>query len=58
MKILNLGCGTKTCDSADVVNIDWSMYLRLKQNKILKRIAPLILSGERWEKFKMLSFII
>ena len=34
MKILNLGCGAKTSNSADVVNIDWSLMLRLKKIKL------------------------
>ena len=54
MKILNLGCGTKTSDSADVINIDWSIYLRLKQSKLLKPIVPLVFRGERLERFHSL----
>ncbi|MBD3264268.1 MAG: methyltransferase domain-containing protein [Candidatus Omnitrophica bacterium] len=54
MKILNLGCGTKTSDSKEVINIDWSMYLRIKKNKILKAVAPLFIKGERRERFHSL----
>ena len=51
MKILNLGCGVKTSPDPDVVNIDWSPYLRLRDNAITRRLAPLVLSGERRERF-------
>lgn len=54
MKILNLGCGTKTCSKEGVVNIDWSMYLRLKRSKIAAAIAPVILDGERLKRFRMI----
>jgi SAM-dependent methyltransferase len=55
MRILNLGCGTKTSSSPEVINIDWSMYLKLKKNRILRMMAPLYLSGERLQKFNSLS---
>ena len=51
MKILNLGCGTKTSDKEGIVNIDWSIYLRLKKNKILAKLVPIVLSGQRLEMF-------
>jgi len=51
MIILNLGCGTKTSDKADVINIDWSIYLRVKQIKALVPIVPLLFRGERSIKF-------
>lgn len=54
MKILNLGCGTKTSSSPEVINIDWSAYLRLKKNPILRVITPLFLKGERSERFTSL----
>jgi len=53
MKILNLGCGTKTCNKSGVINIDWSIYLRLKK-KIFTPIVPLFIKGERLEKFNSL----
>lgn len=55
MLILNLGCGTKTSASGDVVNIDWSVMLRIRSNPLLNLCAPLILNGERLAKFKSLS---
>lgn len=54
MKLLNLGCGTKTSDKEGVINIDWSIYLRLKKNPVLRRIAPIILDGQRLERFRSL----
>ena len=54
MLILNLGCGTKTCSHPDVVNIDWSIYLRLKSSKLLSTVVPFILSKERRQRFKNL----
>ena len=50
MIILNLGCGNKTSSSPEVINIDSSFYLRLKQNKYLKFVAHPFLSEERRKK--------
>ena len=52
MVILNLGCGTKT--SADVVNIDWSVYLRIKQSPLLTFLAAPFLRSGRREQFDAL----
>ncbi|MDD5712144.1 MAG: methyltransferase domain-containing protein [Smithellaceae bacterium] len=54
MKILNLGCGTKTSNSPEVINIDWSIYLRLRKVNILRPVVPLFIKGERLERFKSL----
>lgn len=54
MKILNLGCGTSACSHSDVTNIDWSVYLRLRRNGFLRRLAPCFLRGERLRKFRAL----
>jgi SAM-dependent methyltransferase len=51
MRILNLGCGTKLSSSPDVTNIDWSPYLLLKQNAVLRRVAPLLLDPPRRRRF-------
>lgn len=45
MLVLNLGCGYQT--SARCTNIDWSIPVRLRGSRIGRRIAPLILQGER-----------
>lgn len=55
MRILNLGCGTKTSAHPDVVNIDWSIYLRFKRNRALRAITPLLIGGERLERFRALA---
>ena len=47
--ILNLGCGTKT--SPRVTNIDWSIHARLRRNPVGRRLAPLVLKGERRRLF-------
>lgn len=52
VNILNLGCGTKTSSRPDVVNIDWSIYLRLKRSVVLRHVAPFFLRGERLERFQ------
>ncbi len=54
MKILNLGCGTKVSQSPDVVNIDWSLYLRFKKNRVLRAVMPLLIRGERLSRFNTL----
>lgn len=51
--ILNLGCGSRTSDAC--VNIDWSPYLRLKKSRVGARVAPLVLRGERRERFAALD---
>jgi SAM-dependent methyltransferase len=47
MLLLNLGCGAKTSDRSDVVNIDWSIYLRIRSNWLLSRLARIAITGER-----------
>lgn len=54
MLILNLGCGTKVSSQPEVLNIDWSMYLRLKQSALLRPIARLLLDAERRRRFDAL----
>ena len=54
MKILNLGCGTKTSNKPEIVNIDWSIYLRIKHNRVLWLFAPIIFNEDRLTKFNSL----
>lgn len=54
MRILNLGCGTKTSSDPAVVNIDWSIYLRVRRRWLLSKAAPLFFRGERLRKFQSL----
>lgn len=50
--ILNLGCGTKT--SEHCVNVDYSMYMTLRQNAwALPLVAPVI-GADRVERIKMM----
>ena len=53
--LLNLGCGTKTSNLKDAVNIDWSIFLRLKKISIIQPIIPLIFKGERLKNYKSIS---
>jgi len=53
MRVLNLGCGTKTSDKC--INIDWSIYLRIKKNKFLYLLAAPFLSKERRHRLSSLS---
>lgn len=43
MLFLNLGCGWKTSDHPGVVNIDWSVMLRIRTNPIYRLFVPLLL---------------
>ncbi|MEO8324462.1 MAG: methyltransferase domain-containing protein [Nitrospirota bacterium] len=53
MKVLNLGCGTKT--SHKMVNIDWSIYLSIKKNWLFRLCSPLFLNNERRKKLRNLD---
>ena len=50
MRILNLGCGTKTSNSNDIINIDWSILLRIKKNYILSKFIYFFLNNDRKKK--------
>jgi SAM-dependent methyltransferase len=55
MKLLNLGCGTRASSFNGCVNIDWTIYLRLKSNPVLRTfVAPLVLRGHRLDRFHSL----
>jgi SAM-dependent methyltransferase len=54
MRILNLGCGIKVSSNPEVVNIDWSIYLRLRKHPVLRAFVPLLIRGERLSSFKSL----
>jgi SAM-dependent methyltransferase len=53
MIVLNLGCGTKTSESC--INIDWSIYLRIKNNPILRSAAAPFIGAERRNRLNNLS---
>lgn len=50
MIILNLGCGTKASDHLEVVNIDWSIMLRLKKNQILWKLISSLVDANRRQR--------
>lgn len=52
--MLNLGCGTKTSGDPDVVNVDWSPYVRLHSNRILRAVAAPLLGPTRRERLARL----
>jgi SAM-dependent methyltransferase len=54
VKILNLGCGTKVSNSSNVINIDWSVYLLIKNNPLLMLFSSFIIGKDRFEKIKLL----
>jgi len=45
VKVLNLGCGYQTSERC--INIDWSLPIRLKGSRIGRKVAPLVITGER-----------
>lgn len=47
MLILNLGCGLKTSAHPAVVNLDHSIYFRLRYHPLWRRVAPWVTRGER-----------
>jgi SAM-dependent methyltransferase len=51
--ILNLGCGTKT--SSECINIDWSWWLRIARNPIMKALAPVFLDSVRMNKLNEIA---
>jgi len=52
--VLNLGCGSRTSTRPEVVNIDWSITLRVHRNPLLRCVAPLFIRGERLRRFQSL----
>ena len=54
MKVLNLGCGHKVSAHPDVVNIDWSMHLRIRKSRLLSLMAPVVLSEARRQRLARL----
>lgn len=54
MKILNLGCGTKTSPSPEVINIDWSIYFRIKKSIVLTYLTKPFVKGGRLKRLRNL----
>jgi len=55
MIILNLGCGSKISRHTAIVNIDWSILLRLRTNRLLRLAVPYLLTGDRRKRFDLLG---
>lgn len=55
MLILNIGCKTKTSDHSSVINIDWSIYLKIRKSHILNALVPILLSGSQQEHYQQLK---
>lgn len=53
MIVLNLGCGSRTSERC--INIDWSWPIRLKASPVGRRLAPLVVGGERLASFDALA---
>lgn len=51
--IVNPGCGTRT--AKETVNLDWSIYLRIKTNPLLRMLAPIVFKGVRRERYEALT---
>jgi hypothetical protein len=45
--LLNLGCGVKTSPRPEVINLDWTIYLRLKRNPLLRWLEKTLLGDAR-----------
>ena len=53
-QVVNLGCGPKVSTHPDVLNVDWSIYLRFRANPLLSWIPGLVLRGERLQRYRSL----
>lgn len=53
MIALNLGCGFRT--SPRCVNLDWSPLVRLKASPAGRRLAGVVLNGQRLENFRSMT---
>jgi SAM-dependent methyltransferase len=47
MLILNLGCGMRTSQHPDVLNVDWSLNIRIKKSKLLRAAVTPFLDARR-----------
>jgi len=53
--LLNLGCGTRTSSAPNVVNIDWSIYLRIRRSRFVRPLARCLLDAPRRETIEALG---
>ena len=49
--VVNLGCGDKVGTHADVINVDWSIYLRFRASPLLAWLPPLVLDARRRARY-------
>ena len=54
MIILNLGCGLKTSPDPSVLNIDYSILLKIRTNWLFRTVAPLFLDDDRLTRLRSL----
>ena len=55
MLILNLGCGTRTSNHPDVLNVDWSLNIRLKKSRLLRLLMSPLLDARRSSRLDQMS---
>ena len=55
MIILNLGAGTKVSTHQDVINVDWSIYFKIKKRPILNIISQIFFKGDRLQRLNSIG---
>ena len=55
MLILNLGCGTRTSSHPDVVNVDWSLNIRIKNSRLMRFAVSPFLDGRRRSRLEQMG---
>ncbi|WKZ12691.1 MAG: methyltransferase domain-containing protein [Gammaproteobacteria bacterium] len=50
-RVLNLGCGHKTSPHPDVLNVDWSIFLRFRKSRLLRSLPLALLRGARRQRY-------
>jgi SAM-dependent methyltransferase len=55
MLILNLGCGTRTASHPDVLNVDWSLNIRIKNSRLLRLAVLPLLDARRRSRLDQMA---
>jgi SAM-dependent methyltransferase len=55
MLILNLGCGTRTATHPDVLNVDWSLNIRIKKSRLLHLAVSPLLDARRRSRLDQMA---
>jgi SAM-dependent methyltransferase len=55
MLILNLGCGTRTSPHPDVVNVDWTLNIRVKKSRLLRMAVSPFLDARRRSRLEQMA---